>query len=503
MNRLQHGLEENSFSSIQTQDLPLSTTVIATAAASSPRAMTVEVIGFAIIARNTDLVANSVFAVNQKELDLSSIYPFHLAASYLDRSSICYDMFYYLSFLVKQNAIRRLYLNDFGHTVLDSLMLTILTGHTSCTPVMIDERLKSMTRFPGEDIDICGRWDADSPIVRGLKANGSPRIPFSWKHMFCHISVRAVCHAITRIFSVGHSPDINTPSGLFAKYCFTCGDKLVLGPIHTLVPTAFNLAQNGCDGENLFGMLSCLVCLLVHGANPAAEANLSVDALLGIDKQQEFAHEFLTPLHLAERVPSKFWDTWSEEVKLGWECLLAVLRFVQPDPIQGLSPPYSSHGESGDCFSYSVFLSPQDLSTPASLPLSEHTDSPSIEHGSHDLIECYHEPESSAFCVNTRQLRVLWSAIQTELVTYRRLRDGNSWLSANFSLVAVRDGANYYGGFSRLPFVYREMLKPVCACGRFYAASESHGVVVTDEACSFYFSNMEDWQRSSYRALYD
>jgi hypothetical protein len=473
MDRLHDALKDNSFSCINTQDLPLSTTVIATAAAGSPEAMTVEVIGFAIMARNADLITDLIETAIDEDLDLSSIYPYHLAASYLDGSSVCCDIFRELMYLVKQNVIKRLYVNDLGHTVLDSLMLTILKGHTSCTPIMADESLKTMTRFPGEDIDICGRWDADSPCLRALKAHGSPRIPISWKHMFCHTSVQAICHAIIALFSRDHAPDINTPSGLFTKSCFTCGDRLVPGPIHTLVLTAFSLAQNGCDGENLFGMLACLVCLLVNDADPTAKANLSVNELLGINEQQECTHAPLDPLELGEKVPLTAWETWSEEVKLGWECLMAVLRFVHPG--------YQ--------------------------PLSDDAEDSSIEEeedDDHDDFEgCGHERLSTMFCANSGQLGVLWSAIQTELLSYRRLQDGDPWLSDNFNLTVVRDGASEGVGFSRLPLVDRGMMRPTCACGTFEAVDEINQLVITDQACSFYFSNMEDWQRSSYRLLDD
>ncbi|KAI0861575.1 hypothetical protein F4860DRAFT_164385 [Xylaria cubensis] len=472
--RLQEALEENSFSNINAQDLPLSTSVIATAAASSPNAISVEAIAFAIMARNVDLIESMVQEANEKEdLDLSNIYPYHLAASYIDGSGACCDIFFALMDLVKQNVVKKLYVNDLGHTALDSLMLTILKGHTSCTPTMVDERLKTMTRFPGEDIDICGRWDADSPCLRALNASGSPRIPFSWKHMFCHTSIQAICHAIIRLFSPDHSPDINTSSGLFTKSCFTCGDRLVPGPLHTLVLTAFNLAQHGCHGENLFGIVACLVCMLVYGADPTAQANLSVNQLLGIDEQQQCTHAPLDALELAAKVPPAAWDSWSEEAKLGWDCLMAVLGFAQRQRAGRSREPASRHEH-------------HDIEFPSSTNRSFLDD---------DYERCAH----GRHYASSRHLGVLWCAIQTELVTYRRLRDGDPWLSENFSLAAVRDGANGDAGFSRLPLVDKKMMKRVCKCGRL---ESQHGdIATTDDACSFYFSNMEDWERSTYRLI--
>ncbi|GAP85992.2 hypothetical protein SAMD00023353_0301070 [Rosellinia necatrix] len=230
--RFCNALEDNSFSNMNTEDLPPSTNAIATAASASPAAMSVEAIGFAIMARNVGLVYDLVDEAMQEDLDLSAIYPYHLAASHLDGSS------------------------------------------TRC-------------------------------------------------EMFCHTSVQAVCHTIARLFSALYSPDIDTPSGLFTKSCFTCGDQLVPGPLHALVLIAFNLAQKGREGETLFGMVACLTCMLIHGADPTAKANLSVDLLLGVDEQHECTHERLDPLGLGEKVPQAALDAWAGETRLGWGCFMA------------------------------------------------------------------------------------------------------------------------------------------------------------------------------------
>ncbi|KAI0964809.1 hypothetical protein F4678DRAFT_454824 [Xylaria arbuscula] len=478
--RLCDALEDNSFSNMNTQDLPLSTNAIAIAASQSPDAMSAEAISFAIMARNVDLVDDLVCQVSNKDLDISSIYPYHLAASYLDGSSTCCNMFIPLLWLVKTNVVKRLYVNENGHTVLDSFMLTILKGHTSCTPIMVDERLKTMTRFPGEDIDICGRWDADSQCLRALNTRGASRIPSQWKHMFCHTSVQAVCHSIAVLFTASHSPDINTPSGLFTKSRFTCGDRLVPGPLHTLVLTAFNLAQQGCEGETLFGMVACLVCLLVNGADPTAKACLSIDLLLGIDEQQGCSHAFLDPVELGEKVPSIYRNSWSEETRLGWDCFMAVLGFAQR---QGDNDSDTDFGES---------LSFGENGSP--LSDEEGPDRDDNYDINHDEM-CYHKEEWSR---GKRHLNILWSAIQTELVSYRRLRDGDAWISDNFSLPAVRDGANSNTGFSHLPLLSKGMMKAVCKCGKLIVENRIANIATTDEACSFYFSNMDDWNRSTY-----
>lgn len=109
------------------------------------------------------------------------------------------------------------YTNDRGHTVLDNLMIAILKGHTSCTPGQVDNAFKGQVRFSGEEVDICGRWDADSGCIRELLAKGIHRIPFQWEHKFCHTSIQTICHSIMTIWGTEHAPNINAYSGLFIK----------------------------------------------------------------------------------------------------------------------------------------------------------------------------------------------------------------------------------------------------------------------------------------------
>jgi hypothetical protein len=74
-------------------------------------------------------------------------------------------------------SVRKLYTYHLNHTDLDNLMIAILKAHSSCTPAMADEAFKKEHRFAGEEVDICGRWDADSDCIRHLQASGSPTIP--------------------------------------------------------------------------------------------------------------------------------------------------------------------------------------------------------------------------------------------------------------------------------------------------------------------------------------
>lgn len=172
----------------------------------------------------------------------------------------------------------------------------------------MDHAFRHEDHFAGDDVDICGRWDADSTCVRVLLANGNLTIPFDWKHMFCHTSIQAICHCIGTLFGPHWAPDINTPSGLFLKGCSSekCNRMLRLMPLHTLVMTTVCLPTKESEGETLFGVLACLLRLLGNGANPLLKADISVMGLLGIEEDvHECSHTDLNPLELAEKIPEE------------------------------------------------------------------------------------------------------------------------------------------------------------------------------------------------------
>ena len=123
----------------------------------------------------------------------------------------------------------------------------------------MDSAFQKEKRFEGEDVDICGRWDADSDCVRKLLAEGTSRIPFKWKHLFCHTSAQALCHCIGIIYGPCWGPDINFQSGLYVRRCLHCGLKMELKPLHALVLTGLRLCLSGCKDETLFGLLAVLL----------------------------------------------------------------------------------------------------------------------------------------------------------------------------------------------------------------------------------------------------
>ncbi|KAI1372771.1 hypothetical protein F4677DRAFT_431474 [Hypoxylon crocopeplum] len=492
--KLQDALESNSFSTINAKDLPLSTIQLADAARRSTPELTNESIAFAIMARNGEFLEETIQITRAANLDLTRLYPFHLATSYLDGARTCCDVVGVLTkSLGGRNLVKNLYINELGHTLIDNLMMSILKAHTSCTPSMVNDRFKMVSRFSGEEIDVCGRWDADSPCVRALQAQGNASIPFSWKHMFCHTSVQTVCHSIAAIFNSSHAPEINTPSGLFVRMCEKCNCKLQLGPLHSLVLTAFYLSQRGCENENLFGVLACLVCMLVHGANPLEQADISVGALMGSDSGEKCTHTPIDPVQLADQLPREILASWTAEVRLGWEVFLAVLRFAQqerrPEHTTGV-PEGRGDGTATDIDYEDNFDFMEGINYDG---LSDRESDDDEDHS-----KCDHDWFSN-FYGESKDLGVLWAAIQTELLTYRRINDGDPWLSDRFSMRLVLEGLKNGSGFSLLPLVEQNMMKPFCKCGRFIEGNPV--LATTTSACSHHFSNMDVWSRSIHLSM--
>ncbi|PQE32433.1 Clr5 domain protein [Rutstroemia sp. NJR-2017a WRK4] len=329
--KLYDGLESNHFSTVDINILPVSATQIVEAVRDSPAKLLGQAFGFAIIARNRAMISNILERVREGEhMDIVDLFPYHLATAFLNGSRKSWNIFnQIIDGLKHENPLIRLYINDKGHTVLDNLMITILKSHTSCPPVIVDDTFKNLKRFPGEEVDICGRWNPDSRCIRARFSEGHASIPMQWKHRFCHTSVKFICHCLRRVFGFSYSPDINTPSGLFLKRCNNCGEELQLLPLQCLVMTVFHLAHNGCEGENLFGAVACLACLLAKGANPFLKASISLPALLGTDTDHECTHQKISAVELMDLIPQRFMETWSTEARLGWDVFCGLLRYAE------------------------------------------------------------------------------------------------------------------------------------------------------------------------------
>lgn len=522
---LQRNLESNNFSTIEVNDLPISSSQVARAAKRSPEQMLEEAFGFSIMARNVSLVDDMMWAIrrNPNDFCFHDLFPLHLASSYLDGSKTCCTIFdsMVMGMGAGEVSLRKLYVNHLNHTVLDNFMIAILKGHTSCTPFVVDEAFQKEARFAGEEVDICGRWDADSDCIRHLQASGHPTIPLSWKHMFCHTSVQAITHCIGTLFGPHWKPDINTPSGLFVKRCLNedCGLKLQLSPLHTLVVTTVYLAQLGSEGETLFGMIACLLCLLERGADPVLKVHVSPMALLSEQVSQECSHSKLDPWELSQSVPQDIISNWPEERRVGWNLFCAVLR-VSRDPKASPAIPetqpttqtsehdfQNSYGEYfvdgvqyeiyGEGISMDIDQQAEDCSQ------GEYEgDVRDSLAGEDDYCEV-HEGTSYEHSIfsKSKALSTLWSAVQTELLTYRRISEGDPWISENFDMKSALDSLQSGRGLS-IGLVAKHMMKPSCACGVFEDAVDPACPGV-EEACTHYFSNLEDWNRSNFLIAFE
>ena len=488
--KLSENLGSNDFSSVKVADLPIAVDHIARAARSSPAELLEEALGFSIMSRNVDLTKDLLDKM-ECETDMAGRYPIHLAATYLDGSKTCCRIFNELKDSYARS-LRKLYVNELGHTILDQLMIAILNSHTSCLPSVVDVIFKRESHFEGEVVDICGRWDADSACVRALLANGTSRIPFEWKHMFCHTSVQTICHCIGTIFWLGWGFEIDTPSGIFLRRCSHCGLKLQLLPLHTLILVGLHLSHSGCKGENLFGILACLLCLLSYGANPLLTAHISPQALLDNDQGNECGHEELDPAELIEKFSSILESRWSKELSLGWQVIHSALKQSQAEwkvkPSQRQSA--SIERDRDDDFDSFIRCSEDEMSTDE----DEMSTDGEMSYEYYLPASCSHGEYGNYFGVN-KVLAPLWAAVQTELLTYRRLKEGDEWISNNFNMRSLNEGLISKGRVD-IALVQNKMMKPFCDCGRFPEANRASPLV--DDAVAYYFSNLDDWNRTTF-----
>lgn len=481
-NRLVNGLAANDFSSIRADGLPIAVPQIVKATERSPDELFKDAFAFSIMSRNEILVADNLEKLYENNVDVSGLYPLHLATSYLDGARACCNIF---NLLVDSNLgtktlreFRQFLENEFGHTVLDNLMIAILKAHTSTQPCTVNKDLKDEHRFVGEEVDICGRWDADSECFRSLLAQGKSGIPLSWKHKFCHTSIQTVCHCIYRGY-LHYEDAFFGPSGLFLNHCSGCGLKMQLSPCHTLVMIACQLASTGRPGEDLFGIIACFLCLLRFGADATTPKEISIQALFQQCADDQCAHEQLTPAGLANYVPADLVRTWPAEVKVGWRIFCLLLESARGSEVsyqrdeEPSNEGYPSAGYNGD--EYNLF--------------------------NFDKSYCFHcrYPEAEIYKTlfwGQKKLGILRAAVQAELLTYRRPSLGDPWISENLNLPTVLGVLENKVPITSIGFISRDLLKPFCYCGSFKATGPE--AIDSKDVCKEYCSNMDEWNRPKF-----
>ncbi|WAO86266.1 Clr5 domain-containing protein [Fusarium falciforme] len=482
---LHQSMASNDFTTTPKADLPLAQDMIAKSLEGSPSPLRLDAWKLAIMAGNVGLLFELYRGNdNRSRRGIEAIYPFHLAAAFLDGGNECCGMFTALSKILPPPFTFSHNIDDLGHTILDALVVSILRSHTSVHPDDVSYGFQSPNRFPGEEKDICGRWDASSSNVRELFKQGYARIPAKWKHPFCHTAVQAVCHSIIAIFASPTSPNINAQSGLFVRRCTTCGLELKLGPLHTLVVAAFYLAQSGMPEETLFGALAVMVCLITLGADVSAKVNVSVAEILKFPDDGQCRHTALSPLELMKAVPGDVVEAWSEKCRTGWSCLIQVFALAVAEKRQKPSSPQQRSSMSppvNGC-----------LGTPVSVVgKSSDVDSCDIE-----FERRIHNYWLELPCTGPR-IGLLWASIQTELLTYRRLSEGEGWVSENFSMDALKAWLEGHSSEFSTPLVQNQMFKAHTRCGWFNHAPDFL-FPNAEEVCAEYFMNMDVYGRASY-----
>jgi hypothetical protein len=499
---LEESLKANNFSPIAAESLPLSIPVIVNSITKSSSGMFRESFGLAIMTRNQILLEQLVneavpgdyysddydddgddddgdgslpFLLDQA----AEMFPFHLAATYLDGARTCCTIYNLLS--RSGLRLRNLYVNNSGHTLLDSLMLTILRSHSSCRPRELDASFQNEDNFRGEEVDICGRWDADSPMFQQLLANGVREVPFSWKHKFCHTSAQAVCHVILLTFAHPYHvpPDINRHSGLCLTHCSACGLRMELLPLHVIVIVAHKLTVTGMPDEDLFGVLAITLCLLSMGADPSRKMNIPFSLFQEVNDETACNHDLFTPAELCQTMMYALSNSTTHELRNGWTSLHWILESSANEWVAG--EPQSENN-----------LSNSELET-VSGGIKSHI---SCGFWCERIVEIYHNlgnysvhshPEG-VFGSNSR-LATLWAAVQTELLTYRRLKEGDPWVSSNFAMSSIALGLDRCDQVDS-PLATKNMMKPFCRCGRFVNHTDPQISTLTDVS-KYYFANLD------------
>jgi hypothetical protein len=509
-NVLRNGLETNDFSDLGGDSLPMAVSEVLKTTPRAPNEMLREAFAFSIMGRNLELVQDLTGKNKKADAAIDDVHPLHLAATYLDGSRTCCNILDHLAQNFSQSARSSPY-NESGHTVLDNLMVTIMRSHTSCNPGFVDHCWAKEKRFLGADVDICGRWDADSDCIRSLLAVGDPSIPKDWKHKFCHTSAQTVIHCISALRRILPLL-LETPSGLFQKRCQSCGLKIELLPLHTIVLVSFTVAQYGLQGEDLFGMLACLLCILSCGADPSVKVPASMATLLGEEELDQCDHEMIDAAELALEFQSHFAWTWSKEVEMGWDIIVKVLQRskqqwdpsprdqdeLQQSPLTNpnatnLEMEYGAvYGVESGNFMFDA-MDIDHLQAKEDDAVSEACSSIANVRQSSEC--CYlftSDYEHINFFGKDQILGELWAAVRTELLTYRRVSVNDKWNSKNCDMYSIHQSLQANDKLN-IGLVEHGLMTDHCGCG--YFCEDFHDFVTMEDVSACYFANLEDYRR--------
>ncbi|RBA18260.1 hypothetical protein FPRO05_10555 [Fusarium proliferatum] len=190
-----------------------------------------------------------------------------------------------------------------------------------------------------------------------------------------------------------------------------------------------------------------------------------------------------TNIQPSDAVPADVIEAWSGSCRVGWDCLTDVLAVAM------------SHQEQGRSGRSQRSSSPQGDEWP-STPASSFSESSNPDSCSWSFRDTYHNDWINLPC-NGPRIGLLWASIQTELLTYRRVRDGDSWISKSFSMEAIKRWLDKDDTELSMPLVQNQMFKRHTSCGWFNIA-EDFLCPIAEEVCTEHFMNMDIFSRTSY-----
>lgn len=497
--RLAAALQSNSFSDVTEAQLPAPVPKVVKSAQRSPSDWLLESLGFAIMGRSIELVESCLSKARTQKIDIGAIHPLHIATSYLDGGKTCcliVDML--VDHLMDDRKYKNCVTNEHGHTIFDNLSLSVLRIHSTAPLSTVDGTLGERARYAGAEADICGRWSADSHCYRTLLASGERTIPSTWKHKFCHTSIQAVCHTIGILLLTLPKP-ADEQSGLFRHTCSnpSCGRRMQLGSLHTLVVVAMFLAIYSCADEDLLGMIACYLCMIEAGVEPHQAACLSVPEILGVQTDETCVHVEMTPSELAIHLYTQFRKQqptfrFRDTVTTGWDCLVTIMRMAESasrkrdDTTGPWDDSNIADAEAMNCDQDELHHN-----------LQEEYALSGVEFGDH-CGECeYNEGYPCAF-EHSSGLGHAWAVIQAELSTYRRLAEGDRWSSSYFSVEELLCSLTTSGP-TGIAYIKDKMLQPYCRCGRY---NDAFMIPLRQHMFTGHFSNMdgshEAWERTCF-----
>ena len=440
------GLKQNSFSAVDIESLPVAIPQFISSSRATDESMAADAFQLAIMGRNVNLLRTLLDEDPEMALEKKNDLLF-LATTYLDGHRSCCTMIDAIGCRITKPG----YVNARGHSIFDNMMLTIIRSHTSSRPSSINDDLRDELCFPGEEVDICGRWDADSDCFRWLLSQGLHSVPCSWKHKFCHTSAQTICHALTQIcihdLSTGY---LKEPCTLFRKRCFTCGLKMDLTSLHTVVLVGYHLAYGGIDDEDLFGVIAIVLCLMNLGVNPSQtvpvdlqQFNPSRNDTQGIRDQCQ--HPALTPLEIVTYFMDNHCHLWRPAVQVGWRLLYLVFQYAV-EGSDDAEPPTN-----GNSF-FAYLVGPSHV-------------------------------------LRKKNLRLLWAAVQTELLTYRRQTETDPWISENFNILKAVETLESGEGLSVGNLTGQGLMRELPRSGRLHT---EHPLPRADEVTSQHISNLDE-----------